>query len=147
MKFKVVGTQVTLAINDHPDCFKSHSLLCRQGFEFSARSDGDVGDIDGAFWETNGVGVGPDVQLAVVFYHDLVDSNQRSVQLCPHISHGYSARDFQSAVSVFDKKNPLICEYAISYTVSLSLALQIYYIKIHLKNTKDNSDYQREYAL
>lgn len=101
MKFKVVGTQVTLAINDHPDCFESHSLLCRQGFELSARSDGDVGDIDGAFWETNGVGVGPDVQLAVVFYHDLVDSNQRSVQLRPHISHGYSARDFQSAVSVF----------------------------------------------
>lgn len=107
MKFKVVGTQVTLAINNHPDGFKSHSLLSSQGFELSTGSDGDVGDIDGAFWETNGVGVRPDVQLTIVFYHDLVDSNQRSIKLRPHISHGYSARDFQSAVSIFDKKNQL----------------------------------------
>lgn len=103
MKFKVIGTQVTLSINDHPDHFKSHSLLCRQGFKLSARSDGDVGDIDGAFWETDGVGVRPDVQLAIVFHHDLVNSNKRSIKLRPHISHGYSARDFQSAVSIFDK--------------------------------------------
>lgn len=61
MKFKVIGMQVIFFIDNYFDYFKFYSFFCRQGFKFFIRFDGDVGDIDGVFWEINGVGVRLDV--------------------------------------------------------------------------------------